>query len=324
MKRVALTAIFVMAAFCLAAQERGVITLSEAFLRAAPDYESPLETQALMGSEAEVLERESYWIKVRLSEPEYVAWVTELGLQLMGDEQIEAYRAAPKYICLADASHVYSKPSRKSLYVSEFILGDLVRQALSASGNPLRKGAWLKVVMPDGREGWVPRTDVEDFERWQAVVGLTRVEDLQDATGPDAFGESIVATAYRFLGTPYMWAGNTIKHCDCSGLTWMVFYLNGVILPRNASQQAKFGEEVPLPAYDEPWSPSAYSALKPGDLVYFGRIGEDGTPRVTHVAISLGGDRIIQASQVVRINSLNPSAPDFYDRKPLFARRIKK
>jgi len=44
--------------------------------------------------------------------------------------------------------------------------------------------------------------------------------------------------------------------------------------------------------------------------------------KATHVGIYIGDSRFIHASHVVRISSLDSSAPDYYDRKPLFYRRI--
>ena len=40
------------------------------------------------------------------------------------------------------------------------------------------------------------------------------------------------------------------------------------------------------------------------------------------MAIYLGDGKIIHSSQLVRISSLDPAQPDYYERKPLRARRI--
>ena len=53
--------------------------------------------------------------------------------------------------------------------------------------------------------------------------------------------ETIVATAYRFFGVPYLWGGTSVKGMDCSGFTKTVYFLNGVLLPRDASQQVARG-----------------------------------------------------------------------------------
>ena len=66
-----------------------------------------------------------------------------------------------------------------------------------------------------------------------------------------------------------------------------------------------------------------WSDLLPGDLVFWGRAATDSTAeRATHVGIYLGEGRFIHSSHVVRINSLDRSEPDFYDRRPIRVRRI--
>ena len=89
--------------------------------------------------------------------------------------------------------------------------------------------------------------------------------------------------------------------------------MNGILLPRNASQMVHCGEEVRL---DE---------MQRGDLVFFGTPAQDGKPRrVTHVGIYIGDGRIIHSSHLVRVNSLDPSQPDYYENahKLIAARRL--
>ena len=56
------------------------------------------------------------------------------------------------------------------------------------------------------------------------------------------------------------------------------------------------------------------AGLKPGDLLFFGSPAGDGNrERITHVGIYIGQGEMIHSSQIVRINSLIPSDPDYYD-----------
>ncbi|MBQ4287682.1 MAG: hypothetical protein II770_06575, partial [Bacteroidales bacterium] len=75
-----------------------VVTLSVGQMRAEPDYESPLETQILMGTPVQVIDSVSYWRKIIA--PDYTAWINVLGLAPIP----EGYVAAPKYICTAEYS----------------------------------------------------------------------------------------------------------------------------------------------------------------------------------------------------------------------------
>jgi cell wall-associated NlpC family hydrolase len=91
---------------------------------------------------------------------------------------------------------------------------------------------------------------------------------------------------------------------DCSGFTSVVYLLNGLVLPRDASQQVLAGEAVPFG--------DGFDAVQPGDLLFFGRAATAARPaRVTHVAMSLGGPRFIHASIDVRKNSFDPQDPDY-------------
>jgi hypothetical protein len=283
----------------LGAQTRwAVVDFSTNYMRAAPDYESALETQALMGTVMEIIGEQGYWRQIVQHDPSYVAWATEMGLVEMTPEELDDYMATPKYICTASYSRVYGRPSNRSEVLSDLVLGDLLRKVYGAKGRPARSMGFCLVALPDGRTGYVPARDLESFDEW--------------ATSRVAKPASLEKTARQFLGTPYLWGGASVKGMDCSGLVWMTYFLNGILLPRNASQQARCGVEVPL------------SRLKAGDLIFFGTPGYGDTPdRVAHVGISLGGKLFIHSSHVVRISSLDPMSEIYYTSKPaLFARRI--
>lgn len=87
----------------------------------------------------------------------------------------------------------------------------------------------------------------------------------------------VMAEAKKYIGTPYLWGGNTPAGFDCSGLTSYVFNKVGVTIPRTAATQ---------------WSGlKAVSSPNPGDLVFF----ETYAPGPTHVGIYLGNNQFIQA-----------------------------
>lgn len=330
----------VLAASCLSAPAQdfpgkwAVVSLSANFMREAPDYAAELGDQALMGTVVEILDTSGYWVKIKSPEP-YTAWVNELGLVPMGEKELRDYLEAPKYICTATFTHIFEKPSADSRPVTDLVLGDVVRilyrtpggetgstqstgstrtaRRDCAQGRPVLERRFAGVVLPSGKTGYVPVKDVAVFRDWAA--------DRKDRTlAGDGFRQDLLATGYRFLGVPYMWGGTSVKNVDCSGFTRSVYFANGVLLPRNASQQARTGEDVGIftPGGDVDWS-----GLLPGDLLFWGRAATDSTKeKVTHVGMYIGGGRFIHSSQVVRTGSLDPSAPDFYDRRPLRARRI--
>lgn len=251
-----------------------IVTLSSSFMRPSPDYEAPLDNQLLMGALVQTSETDRYWVKVQAED--YTGWVTDLGLKVVSDQEKDAYLAAPKWICVAEYARVREEPSEGSAPMCDFIMGNLVRQ----TGNA--RDGWVQVLLPDGRTGWVLKHQVMDFRAW--------AESRSGVSGDNAFcAREITTLACSFMGTPYMWGGNTIKHFDCSGLVKLCYFMNGLLLPRNASQQIKCG----TPVKDGEW--------QPGDLLFFG--GKKPL-RVTHVAIYLGDGKIVHSSHMVRVNTL--------------------
>jgi cell wall-associated NlpC family hydrolase len=104
----------------------------------------------------------------------------------------------------------------------------------------------------------------------------------------------IVKTAKRFLGAPYRWGGTSSTHgFDCSGLTMVVYRLNGLNLPRSSKTQWVLGRPV-----------NQNQILK-ADLVFF---ATSGNKQISHVGIYIGADKFIHApskGKNIRIDSLS-------------------
>lgn len=100
----------------------------------------------------------------------------------------------------------------------------------------------------------------------------------------------ILATAFLFLHTPYLWGGRSPFGIDCSGFTQLVYKLNGYALPRDAYQQVELGK--PLGFVEE---------AEAGDLAFFDN--EEG--KIVHVGILLNNQEIIHASGSVHIDKFD-------------------
>lgn len=99
---------------------------------------------------------------------------------------------------------------------------------------------------------------------------------LSDDRPPSRQGERAVRFALDQLGKPYVWGAQGPSAYDCSGLTSQAWRHAGTPIPRTSQEQWHRLKRVPL------------RRLRPGDLViYF--------PEATHVAIYVGGGKVVQA-----------------------------
>ena len=304
MKKLLIILAVALSTLSLSAQDKprhAVVALSSIYMRIAPDYESALETQELMGTVVEITGEKNYWREIVSPQP-YKAWCTEKGLVEMSEEQLEAYLSAPKCIFTELYGHVYEAPSQKAQTICDLVGGDIMR----ITG---KKGQWTQVSLPSGKTGWVCSKSVKPHD---GFISIAKGEGNADSIS-DEMMESIIATAFRLKGVPYLWGGMTPKGVDCSGLVRWSCLMNGILLPRNASQIIHCGDEVSL------------DKMQRGDLVFFGTPAKDGKPqRVTHIGIHIGEGRIIHSSHMVRVNSLDPDEPDYYENahRLIAARRL--
>jgi cell wall-associated NlpC family hydrolase len=124
------------------------------------------------------------------------------------------------------------------------------------------------VRLPNGDAGYVQEGDVRQVDATQPP--------------PRGSGADLVATARRFMGTPYLWGGMTVHGIDCSGLVSRVYHAHGVELLRDADLQFA----------DPKAAPVAREALEPGDLLFFGK----DQASITHVGMYVGEGRFINAT----------------------------
>lgn len=172
-------------------------------------------------------------------------------------------------------AHVLSRPTVRARTVLVIPLGSQV--------SPLGRAeeGWQRISLPGGGEGYVPAGLLGAYHQAPPEVAE---EELRGR---------IVDTALLYRRSPYCWGGKTPVGIDCSGLTFMAYYLNGVTLHRDAGAQ---------PGY--PMARVPLEAAKPGDLLFF----------PGHVGLYLGEGRYLHAtarsgSDGVCINSLESADP---------------
>jgi cell wall-associated NlpC family hydrolase len=106
-----------------------------------------------------------------------------------------------------------------------------------------------------------------------------QASSLKAAKSADAVsGRAGIALKYALkqIGDKYVFGAAGMVTWDCSGLTMRAYQAAGVSLPHSSAAQSRMGKKVSL------------NALKPGDLVFFGR-------PVSHVGIYMGGGKMVHA-----------------------------
>ena len=118
----------------------------------------------------------------------------------------------------------------------------------------------------------------------------------------DGDGESIASYALQFVGNPYVYGGTSLTNgTDCSGFTMQVFRHFGISLPRTSSSQSTVGRRI------------SWRNAEAGDLIFYGSGGH-----VSHVALCIGGGRVVHASNPR--TGIKTSPIDY--RTPITARRV--
>ena len=205
----------------LGEENLGVIYNSVGTLRAEPRYGSELVSQVLLGMPVKILERQGGWLRIQTPD-RYIGWISG-SVKQMSQMQMQQYLKQPKVVVTALSASSFANTGIESLPVSDLVAGNmLVLQSVEVS--------CYRVQYPDGREAYVQKTDAVEVSEWVKDIKLN--------------GENVVNTAFRFMGIPYLWGGTSAKGLDCSGFTKLVYFLHGIILARDASQQVFYGKLV--------------------------------------------------------------------------------
>jgi len=259
----------------------GVVSVSVANIRTKPGHAEEMATQALLGTPLKLLKKQDDWYYVQTPD-EYLGWTDDV-IAVFNKNEYENWSRQPKVLVTSTYAHSYVSMEKGSEVVSDIVAGNIL-QLLKDNGK------FFEVEYPRGKRAFILKEDADRLNVW-----LANTKDTPNR---------IIATAKRFMGVPYLWGGTSAKAMDCSGFTKTVYFLNGVLLPRDASQQALVGEPVSVA--------DNYQHLKTGDLVFFGRKATDErSERVTHVGIYLDNFKFIHEGGDVRINSFNPKDLDY-------------
>lgn len=149
---------------------------------------------------------------------------------------------------------------------------------------------WYKIQLSDGRVGWVSSTYLQVNARQQKI-------------------DSVISTAKSFLGTPYVWGGESPQEggFDCSGFTQYVYKQVGYTLNRISADQAKQGSYV------------SRQNIQPGDLVFY---SFEGTSNINHVGIYIGNGQMIHSPKTGDVVKTTDITTSYWESRFVTARRI--
>lgn len=251
-----------------------LIKLSIASLRTGGKHAAEMATQAIMGTPVKILEHAGDWARVQTPD-QYISYVPKNSLQQLTAAELDAWKQADRYIVTVYQTQLVDAPKKGST-VSDLVLGNI----LEYKG---KKGKYVKLATPDGREGYIHESEVEPLTEWsQQTFNAELIKDI----------------AFRMMGSGYLWGGTSTKLTDCSGLVKVSYFANGIILQRDASQQALTGQKIAA----EDWREAQL-----GDLLFWGTK----SGRVTHVGIYLQDGEYIHCSGRVKLNSVDPEAKGY-------------
>lgn len=257
----------------------GLVNVSVCNIRFFSSHDAEMVSQALMGTPVKILKENEGWLLIQTPD-KYIGWVDSEAISEKSESEHNSWKSSPRLFYTAKTGDVFPDQSGKKV-ISDIVAGCIVEKT-GVSGND------FIVRLPDGREGYIPAGETIPFDDLDAGRLLK----------PGTLSE----TAESFMGIPYLWGGTSSKGFDCSGFTKTIYYLNGIILARDASQQFQYGIRIRRDNVPD--------SLKAGDLLFFGS-GRRGRPRPTHVAMYIGNSEFIHCSGMVMINSLDSTKANF-------------
>ena len=250
-------------------------TLSVSSIHLKPDHCSEMVSQVMMGTPMRVLEMTEKWYRIQTPE-NYIGWMDAGGLQRVSYNDLEHWKSSNRFLFNHLNGKIINTPTKKGEIVSDLVLGDLFEVESTVQN-------YLKIKTPDGRSGYVLKEDCISYDDWSQIKPNT---------------EDIINVAKEMMGSPYLWGGVSSKAVDCSGFVKLAHYSQGIILARDASQQAKYGVSIDI---------SNLKNLQAGDLLFFGSSAQ----HITHVGLYLSNGDFIHSSGRVHISSLIPSDPKY-------------
>lgn len=218
-------------------------------------------TQLLFGETCEVLDQTDRWLKITNETDGQQGWVDKKMLSPISEEEYKSY--------------ISSDRSALVCYPMAYAVSEGNNQTF-----PLTAG-----------------TRLANYNNGHfSILGASfRIDPAMVSTPKQLTAESLQHTARFFLNIPYLWGGKNCLGMDCSGFVQVLMSLFGKQLPRNASEQAKIGEEIGF-----------LQESQAGDLVFFDHhTAKTDSTNICHVGILLSQDTVMHCSGRVKVEHID-------------------
>ena len=287
------------------ADKLAIVTTKRAYLRGSAENASGVNTSGIedeifAGWAVRILEevQSNNWVKVE-THYGYTGYVERRELREISEEELKRRQDSDRFyrIGISEAD-LLDQPKVQGLFL-ELLLKNSIVELLEKE---IVEG-WSRVRTASGKEGYL---HTENLRKRMDTDGYLLLEEKDQKNSyfsawknpydtEESLRKKITDSAREFLGTQYRWGGKSSQGIDCSGLVFMSYLAQGILLYRDA--QIQDGYPVKKIKKEE---------LKQGDLLFF----------PGHVAMYLGDGKYIHATGYVKtpyvtINSLNDTDPDY-------------
>jgi cell wall-associated NlpC family hydrolase len=230
-----------------------------------------LQTQLILGEKVLLLEHQGDWSRIAAVEQPskkdplgYPGWVRS--------DLLSPGWLAAQEIVVVMAPRTPLRDAPNGARVSSLYLDTRLPVESAQEG-------WVQVRLPDGSTGWLASSDVRTTNDLSAAIPADKLFDL----------------AQSLVGISYQWGGTTTDSLDCSGFTYRVFHAYGILLSRDADDQALGGEFV------------ARKDIRKGDLIF---VSERSGGPVSHMSIYWGNSMVLDALTIRGV--VIRTFPDFF------------
>lgn len=282
----------------------GVICTEHCYLHSGPGEDpernrNGVEDEIFAGWAVRTLDENAVngWIRVE-THYGYEGYIPERAVCCCDEEELKRRQDKERFFRIGiGEADLLSEPKVQGLPLELMIKGSLVERL----EKDLEDG-WVRVRTAAGREGYTRSWYLEERRDNDRYFLDTKAEDphkkrffaYQEAIlngDEEAIRNAVIQSAERYLGTQYRWGGKSSQGLDCSGLVFMSYLEQGILLHRDAGMP----EEYPMHEITE-------EELKKGDVIFF----------PGHVTIYMGDGRYIHSTAhigdgCVTVNSLDPA-----------------